>query len=347
MQPSRPSGLDAVRIRPGDRVLVLGGYGVRNVGDEAILSGLLNELPHCRLRVVSRAPRETSNMHRVKAISPLLAPAALWGSDVLIVGGGGIFSGHMGTMSKLIPLFSRLALPRGTRVAFHGIGVYSSAPRWVSKSIVALAPRLASITVRDAVSARVLRSFGVEAPVVPDLSQAMPSASPERGRELLCTLGLDPSHPLVALCLTATESSLGDALLHTFPSVIDALPEVQFAFVTMSRHPTVSRQNDLSFAQRLRSRAPRLAILEDWLHPAEILALLGQFPVVVGMRYHSLLFAERAGAAVSAIPYAEKCVSWIEERGLESTRMDAASLTEHIRRAPCDTPIGATGGGSR
>ena len=42
MQPSQPSGLDAVRIGPGDRVLALGGYGVRNVGDEAILSGLMN-----------------------------------------------------------------------------------------------------------------------------------------------------------------------------------------------------------------------------------------------------------------------------------------------------------------
>ena len=54
-------------------MLVLGGYGVRNVGDEAILSGLMNELPDCRLRVVSRAPGETSDMHRVKALSTVVA----------------------------------------------------------------------------------------------------------------------------------------------------------------------------------------------------------------------------------------------------------------------------------
>jgi polysaccharide pyruvyl transferase WcaK-like protein len=344
---SRLPALDALHIRPTDRVLVLGGYGLRNVGDEAILSGLLNELPDCRLRVISRAPEQTCGMHHIKAISPVRALGAVWGSNVLIVGGGGIFSGHMGSLSKLIPLFSRLALARGVRVSFHGIGVYPSAPRWVLRSIVALAPRLASITVRDAASARVLRSFGVEAPVVPDLSQGMPPASSERGRELLRMLGLKPSHAQVALCLTATEPSLGDALLLSFPSVIDALPEVQFAFVPMSHHPTVSRQNDLWFARRLQFRAPQLAILEDWLHPAEILALLGQFSVVVGMRYHSVLFAERAGAAIIAIPYAEKCVSWIEEQGLESVGMDAASLTEHIRRALCGSPIGATGGRSR
>jgi len=343
---SRLAALDALQIRPTDRVLILGGYGVRNVGDEAILSGLLNELPDCRLRVISRAPEETCGMHHIKAISPLRALRAVWGSDVLIVGGGGIFSGHMGSLGKLIPQFSGLALARGVRVSLHGVGVYPSAPRWVLRSIAALAPRLASITVRDAASARALRSFGVEVPVVPDLSEAMPPASSERGRELLRTLGLTPSHARVALCLTATESSLGDALLLSFPSVIESLPEVQFAFVPMSHHPTVSRQNDLWFARRLRSRAPRLAILEDWLHPAEILALLGQFSVVVGMRYHSLLFAERAEAGIIAIPYAEKCVSWIEEHGLEPAGMDAVSLTEHIRRALSDSPIGATSGRS-
>jgi len=343
MQPSRPSGLDALRIRPGDRVLVLGGYGVRNVGDEAILSGLLNELPDCRLRVVSRAPRDTSDMHRVKAISPLPAPAALWGGDVLIVGGGGIFSGHMGNLGQLIPLFSRLALARGTRVAFHGIGVYSSAPRWVRRSIATLAPKLASITVRDAASARLLRRRGIEALVVPDLSQAMSSAPSERGRELLRTLGLDSARPRVALCLTATEPTSAEALLHSLPRVIDSLSEVQFALVPMSHHPTMPRHNDLQFARRLRSMAPRLAVLEDWLHPAEILALLGQFPVVVCMRYHSLLFAARAGAAIVAIPYAEKCSSWLEEQGLEPAGTDAESLTELIRQALSDSRIGLAG----
>jgi len=330
-----------VRIRPGDRVLVLGGYGVRNVGDEAILSGLLNELPECRLRVVSRAPGETSEMHRVKALSTALAPAAAWGSDVLIVGGGGIFSGHMGTMGKLIPLFSRLALVRGLRVTFQAVGVYSSAPPWVVRSIAAVAPKLASITVRDAASARFLRSWGVEAPVVPDLSQAMPSAPSKTGRELLRTLGLRPRRPRVALCLTATEPSLTEALLRSVARAIDALPEVQFAFVPMSHHPTVPRHNDLQFGQRLRSMAPRLAVLEDWLHPAEILALLGQFPVVVCMRYHSLLFAARAGAEIVAIPYAEKCSSWLEEQGLDPVGTDEASLTERIRQGLSDSRVGA------
>jgi len=343
MQPSRPSGLNAVRIRPGERVLVLGGYGVRNVGDEAILSGLMNELPDCRLRVVSRAPRETSDMHRVNAISPLLAPASLLNSDVLIVGGGGIFSGHMGTLGQLIPLFSRLALARGARVCFDAIGVYPSAPRWIVRSIAALAPKLASITVRDAASARHLRSWGVEAPVVPDLSQAMPSAPSKRGRELLHTLGLKPRRPRVALSLTATEPSPAEALLRSVPRAMDALPEVQFAFVPMSHHPTVPRHNDLQFGQRLRSMAPRLAVLEDWLHPAEILALLGQFPVVVCMRYHSLLFAARAGAEIVAIPYAEKCSSWLEEQGLDPVGTDEASLIERIRQALSDSRIGAAG----
>ena len=59
-------------LRQGDRVLVLGGYGVKNVGDEAILAGLLSTLPpHVHVRVVSRAPRETAKMHCKRFWMPL------------------------------------------------------------------------------------------------------------------------------------------------------------------------------------------------------------------------------------------------------------------------------------
>ncbi len=51
-----------------DPVLVVGGYGYRNVGDEAILASLLRALEGRRVTVVSRLPAETTAMHGVRAV---------------------------------------------------------------------------------------------------------------------------------------------------------------------------------------------------------------------------------------------------------------------------------------
>ena len=328
---SKASLLADITLRPGDRLLVLGGYGVHNVGDEAILAGLLNLIPPgVEVRVVSRDPSETTRIHGVSAVSPMGAMAALVRSTVLIVGGGGIFSGHMGLMGKLIPGFSLLARAKRMRVAFVSVGVYSSTPHWVRQSLKRLAPFLTSFTVRDRASVRALESWGIKARRIPDLSSFMPAASPKRGAAILKSLGLDVDVPTVGLCLTSTEPRLETALVQSIPPLIASLPDTQFCFVPMSLHPTVSHHNDLVLARKIRSSSPHLAILETEHHPSEIAALFEHFTSAVCMRYHSLLFAERAATSIVPIPYAEKCRDWLEEQGLVAVEASVEALSKRV-----------------
>jgi len=51
------------------------------------------------------------------------------------------------------------------------------------------------------------------------------------------------------------------------------------------------------------------------------------------MRYHSLLFAERAGIPIVPIAYAEKCRHWLEERGLGDVDASPASVVDALRAA--------------
>jgi hypothetical protein len=51
------------------------------------------------------------------------------------------------------------------------------------------------------------------------------------------------------------------------------------------------------------------------------------------MRYHSLLFAERAGIAVLPIPYAPKCDRWLAERGLVPLAPTAEALGQAVASA--------------
>ena len=87
----------------------------------------------------------------------------------------------------------------------------------------------------------------------------------------------------------------------------------------MSQHPFVPAHNDLLLGLRLRTASPRIAVLEGQHHPGTVLAI---FPLLAGaicMRYHSLLFSTRAGIPIVAIPYAEKCHTWLDEHGIAPT----------------------------
>jgi hypothetical protein len=66
----------------------------------------------------------------------------------------------------------------------------------------------------------------------------------------------------------------------------------------MSQHPFVPAHNDLLLGRRLQLRSPRLAILEGSLRPEEVMAVFGSLSAAVCMRYHSLLFAARAGTPI-------------------------------------------------
>src|SRR5690554_846237 len=85
------------------RIAISGSYGGMNLGDEAILEGILGLLRATRsaeVTVLSRNPSDTLARHRVERV---IAPRSLTrremaeelrGVDLLILGGGGILYDH-------------------------------------------------------------------------------------------------------------------------------------------------------------------------------------------------------------------------------------------------------------
>lgn len=316
-----------------DPILVVGGYGYRNVGDEAILSSLLRTLEGRRVTVVSRMPAETSATHRVRAVPITAALPELRRHRTLLIGGGGLFGTDMGLVGRLLPAYGLAASTLGVTVALYGVGIEPDQTGARAVALRHLARRAAQILVRDRKSAEVLRDWGVDAAVGPDLSAWLPAAPSAVGAALLRTAGVDPRRPIVGLSLTALNLDVARRTSDALMEVMDALPEVQFCFIPMSQHPFVSRHNDLALAHRLQARQPSLRVLEGTPHPAQVLAVFGHLQVAVCMRYHSLVFAARAGVPIIPIAYADKCRTWLAERGEEPVEPTAAVVADHIRRA--------------
>lgn len=325
---------DALKLKSGKKVLIFGGYGTSNVGDDAILAGLLSTLPEgVRPTVVSMKPQETERIHKVRAVAPLRAPLELLSHNAVIIGGGGIFSGHMGQMSKLLPVMAMMARLTRKRVAFYGVGVYGSTPGWVKKSLRFALRKANLVTVRDTPSVDTLSELGVNHELKPDLATLLEPRPVPANSTLANSLKRENGRPMIGLCLTATDRTSGDEISRVIPEVIKSMPEADFVFIPMSQHPVINSHNDLKLAMEIQQNAPRMRILDGYHHPGAILQSIGKLDAAVCMRFHSMVFAEQMGTPIVPISYAEKTGSWLKERNIESVAIDSDSLVAAIRQA--------------
>lgn len=323
---------DLAHFLPARPMVVVGGYGYRNAGDEAILAGLLRLAGRDGVTVVSRMPAETSAIHGVDAIHLRDAPAAMLRHRGLVIGGGGLFGADMGLLGRLLPLGGLVAAAARREVALVGVGVDRTMPRSARRLLRALGRRARSVVVRDAESLGLLAELGVEGVLGPDLSSLVASAGATVGRRVLEANGLHPTRrPVVGLALTAVDPRLAAQVERAVVATVDAVPEVDFALVPMSRHPFVAAHNDEVFARRIAAARPRLRIVTPPEDPAAVLGLFEALRAAVCMRYHSLLFAERAGIPIVPVAYAEKCRHWLGERGLEGVEASPEHLVTAVR----------------
>jgi polysaccharide pyruvyl transferase WcaK-like protein len=202
--------------------------------------------------------------------------------------------------------------------------VDSTTPGAVRFTLQRLAPWLSACSARDAASAAVLRGWGIDAEVVGDLSLFLEPSPASRGRALLAAAGIEGGRPCVGLALTAVEPALGALMATAVPAVVSRRPDLQFCLVPMSRHPRAPRHNDLALARRLQASCAGVPILEDVSDPADVLAVFAEFSVALCMRYHAFWFAHRGGTPIVAVPYAEKCRTWVAEHCVPSVPADDA-----------------------
>jgi polysaccharide pyruvyl transferase WcaK-like protein len=313
--------------------LIVGAYGYRNVGDEAILAGLLTKLGRRHVTVVSRNPLETARMHAVDAIGISRAPRALFRHRSVVIGGGGLFGRDMSSLGRLLPAFGLAAVSIRRRVVIEGIDLDEALSPTGRILVPALLRGARHVTVRDRRSAEIARRWGASAAVAPDLSSMMPAADRSIGRAMLQRAGIDLTRPAVGLALTGVEPALAEAVVTACCGAIDALPDVQFCFIPMSRHPYVAAHDDVQLAARMQIMRPRLRVVADLAHPAEILAVFSLLSSAVTMRYHSMLFAARADIPQVPIAYAEKNRRWLAEQGMRAELPETARVVSAIRAA--------------
>ncbi|MEP6993690.1 MAG: polysaccharide pyruvyl transferase family protein [Acidobacteriota bacterium] len=334
-------------------VLIAGYYGFGNTGDEAILASLLAGLsrraPSGRAVVVSGDPPRTQAQHGVETIAwrdVAQIDRAVRASDLVIVGGGGLFQdlwgvdpetlltpNHYGISFYAGPAV--LAALAGKPLALLGLGIGPLASARAKRMVAGVCDAASFISVRDENSRDLLVASGVEAARVSVSADAAFGLAHDGSRlaDALREAGIAPRPPIVGIALRPWALGVDpDRWEGEVAGALDRLAQTTDAtlvFVPFQRSARAD-EDDASVAARVRARLShpeRAAIFPEPRAPAQTAGWLAQCDLVLAMRLHAAIFAISSGVPVVGVAYDPKVRALLEHAGIPSLVEPLRELT--------------------
>jgi len=344
-----------------NNILIAGYYGLNNIGDECILSGIINSIrsikDDCTFQVLTS---DGDGTHRLHGVSPVqqsitLPPTKLMyqlllggqlmdisraidKADLLILGGGSLLQDlRPHYMPSLMGLL-KLAMMKGKRTAVYGVGagpIDTTIGKRLAREVL---NKVDIVTVRDRMSLETLQDCGVRNVVMtcdPAFGMHIPPA-PARAEHDVSRL-FDGNEDVV--CSTfyrwlhdsdlnrnsqkadPLHSQKMQILLDIYTDIMDC-NDYRMVFL-----PTVL--SDVNEYRRMSEKiGPRTKAL-DYRNDLEfITGTLGSSRLLLGMRLHSLILATMMGVPFVPISYCGKVKSYLELIGLSDLYLDVEDLTK-------------------
>ncbi|MFA4843838.1 MAG: polysaccharide pyruvyl transferase CsaB [Candidatus Margulisiibacteriota bacterium] len=300
------------------RIVLSGYYGFGNVGDEAVLQAILNELtsrvPDAEICVLSAAPQLTAELNRVRAIprySLFRIIRELRQADIFVSGGGTLFQDATSRRSFLYYLgLVWLAKRLGRRVVILAQGFGPLRGRLNRLLARVVLNRVDLITLRDDESRQELERLGVGRPEIvvtadPTLLDTVPPLV--EGRKVLALEGVPAGVPLVGLALRGLkgQSELENRLAQEIAAELNRSPRRQPVFLLFQC------PEDMGMARKVIDRLTvPYHVIYRLCRPEEMLAMFPHFDLVVAMRLHAVIFATLAKVNCLALSYDPKVSSF-------------------------------------
>lgn len=316
------------------RVLISGYYGYGNLGDEALLSGIVTGLKKYghSVSVLSGNPDYTKQLHNVNAVSRYKGlPLALLQHDAIISGGGGLLQDktssrslqyYLGVLS-LAKLFRKKAIVYG-----QSIGPLSES----GKKAVASTLEGVAVAVRDEMSQKVLLELGIQSKLVADGALLLRVGEWEQGRGGERTFS--PS-PALSVSPTLLFPRAG------YPAITTALTNLAQTLVSQGHSVagvSVQPNEDRRDLESIRAAVPSFHILQA-NSPEELINIIAGSSYVVSGRLHGLILAAVAGVNFCGLEYDPKVAAFLAEAGAPSFPLpvDQERLTQTVlAKTPVD-----------
>jgi polysaccharide pyruvyl transferase CsaB len=312
------------------KILISGYYGFNNIGDESILTAVVENLrarlPDVAITVLSQSPGATAEkyaVHSVSRRSPLAILGAVRRCDLLISGGGSLLQDATSKKSILYYLaimWLSFLFRKKVFIYSQGIGPISS--QWNRRLTAWTLRRTSGIVVRDDASAVLLADIGIppaRITVTADPVLRVKKADLAVGRDILAREGFAraPGKPVVGFAVR--ERRTGSEFVEELCLSIQSLRQVYDAQILLI---PFHYSEDLPVIEAIERRLPgqALVIRHKYL-TGEMLSIIGNVDVLVGVRLHALICAAIMGTPMIAISYDPKVNSFMH--ALEMKAMSA------------------------
>lgn len=305
------------------KILISGYYGFGNAGDEAMLSAMIGSLrrlePDAEITVISGDPAETRARHGVDAVYRMNALDILRsvaGCSLLVSGGGSLLQ----TVTSERSLYYYLSVMLmgktfGKPVMIYAQGVGPVNGTAARNAVRCICNKLDLITVRDEGSLIELRSIGVKQPPVYVTADPVLSLTPPDcafGREQFRRYGLDQGGPVLGISVREWKG-----MAHykkVFAAVADKLAAdgARLVFIPMQK-PDVE-----AAAQIVKYMRTPAVVLEEEYHTEQLLSLVGNLDMLIGIRLHALIFAAVMNVPLVGVSYDPKIERFLESIGQQT-----------------------------
>jgi polysaccharide pyruvyl transferase WcaK-like protein len=311
------------------------------VGDNCILSHVLRRFARNSgsICIPSRRPLHIAKQYNVDSVRlfSFRFVSEFVKSNELIIGGGGIFSRYIGPYARFLPLVAIVAKLFSKKVVYYRVGVYRSTPSFV-RGLVKLSMSCSDeISVRDDASRSAIGFVNKIRNVMTasDPGLTLEPIKAEEARGLLLNEGIQDGF-LVGFSLKPTIHETTNArIISEFAKFSDWLIEkfdAKVVFLPFSFNQMRAVENDVNIAKEVH-RALKVGnrdsfrIIQGGVYaPNEIKGIIGIMSALVGMRFHSLLFAYSAGIPLIGVSYEEKCKDFLQSRRLPFVEAEHAEF---------------------
>jgi polysaccharide pyruvyl transferase CsaB len=312
----------------GPKIGITGSYGGLNLGDEAILHSMLDqlrhELPDAEITVFSRNADDTKRRHKVERAVPVrkLSRAEVVPEierlDLLLFGGGGIlYDADARTYLREV----LVAKEHGVPVMLYAVGAGPLRDPNVQTAVREALEGVAAITVREKSAQQLLEEAGLRREVIVTADPALLLKPEPLPRNILKIEGLDNGKRLIGMSVREPGVAAPDLdpnvyhglLANAADFMVDRF-DADVVFVPMERSVLDSQHSHAVIAKML--RAQRARVLNGEYSSGQLLSLMSHFSFAVGMRLHFLIFAALRGVPFVALPYAGKVAGFLEDLNL-------------------------------
>jgi polysaccharide pyruvyl transferase CsaB len=329
------------------RIGISGSYGGLNLGDEATLQGIINQLRRSlpvEITVFSRDAADTRQRHQVERAVPVRRLSRdevlpeVQRLDLLILGGGGIlFDGEAQPFLREVMLAHENRVP----VMVYAISAGPLRDPANRRLVRDALNQAAAITVRDRDGRYVLEDLGVQREIAITADPALLLEPEPLPKDAFKREGLEAGRPLVGISVREpggaapeiSEQAYHRLLADAADFMVDRF-DADVMFVPMEPNMQDVQQSHAVVAQML--RAQRATVLKGSYTPGQLLSLSGRFAFAVGMRLHFLILASLQNVPFVALPYAPKVGGFLEEMQMVMpplAQVNAGRLIAHIDHA--------------